>query len=58
MIKEEFKDTTVITIAHRINTIIQYDKILVLDQGKLVEFDTPMNLINKAGGIFYDLINE
>jgi ABC-type multidrug transport system fused ATPase/permease subunit len=33
MISEEFKETTVITIAHRLNTIINYDKILVLDKG-------------------------
>lgn len=41
MIKNEFHDTTVITIAHRLNTIIQYDKILVLSDGKMIDFDTP-----------------
>lgn len=35
MIKTEFKDATVITIAHRLNTIIDYNKILVLDKGKI-----------------------
>lgn len=38
MIKTEFKEATVITIAHRLNTIIQYDKILVLLDGKIVDF--------------------
>ena len=57
MIKTEFKDTTVITIAHRLNTIIQYDKILVLDAGRIAEFDSPINLMNK-GGIFSSLIKE
>lgn len=45
MIKQEFKQTTVITIAHRLNTIIQYDKIVVLNNGDIVEIDTPYNLL-------------
>lgn len=45
VMKQAFKDSTIITIAHRINTIIQYDRILILDQGKVVEFDTPTNLL-------------
>ena len=57
MIKTEFKTTTVITIAHRLNTIIQYDKILVLDNGKIVQFDTPLNLLNQEG-IFSTLIRS
>ena len=43
-----------LTIAHRINTVMDYDKILVLDQGELVESDTPRNLIN-SNGIFADM---
>jgi ABC-type multidrug transport system fused ATPase/permease subunit len=35
-----------------LHTIIDYDRLLVLDQGKLAEFDTPFNLIHKEGGIF------
>ena len=58
MIVKEFKETTVITIAHRLNTIIWYDKIIVLDQGKVQDIDTPLNLIHKKKGIFYDLIME
>lgn len=58
MIKVAFKNTTVITIAHRINTIMQYDKIVVLEQGDIVELDTPINLINKDTGIFASLVNE
>ena len=45
MIESEFKDTTVITIAHRLNTIINYDKILALENGSFVEFDSPLNLL-------------
>jgi len=57
MIKTEFKETTVITIAHRLNTIIQYDKILVLDQGNIAEFDDPVELL-ETGGYFAKLIKE
>ena len=46
MISEEFKNTTVITIAHRLNTIINYDKILVLDKGEVQEYNSPKALVN------------
>lgn len=58
MIRSEFTDTTVITIAHRLNTIIQYDKIMVLDKGKIVEFDAPDVLLEDEGGAFLKLIRE
>lgn len=48
MIQTEFQNTTVITIAHRLNTIINYDKILVLDKGEVQEYDTPSNLVNDS----------
>ncbi|KAF7346865.1 hypothetical protein MSAN_01825900 [Mycena sanguinolenta] len=51
-IREESTDSLLITVAHRLNTIIDYDKLLVLDKGKLAEFDTPLRLIEKEGGIF------
>jgi len=41
LIDEEFKDSTVLTVAHRLNTIVQSDKVLVLSFGKVLEFDTP-----------------
>ncbi|KAJ3220431.1 Multidrug resistance-associated protein 4 [Clydaea vesicula] len=42
-----FKNATVLTIAHRLNTVIDYDKIMVLDNGKLVEFGSPRELLGK-----------
>ncbi|KAF8216972.1 P-loop containing nucleoside triphosphate hydrolase protein [Mycena galopus ATCC 62051] len=46
-IREEFTDSLLLTIAHRLKTVIDYDRLLVLDKGKLVEFDTPLRLIEK-----------
>ena len=56
-INQDMKESTVMTIAHRIKTIINYDKILVLKEGSIEEFDTPQNLIEKKG-LFYQLYKE
>jgi len=44
LIEKSFSDSTVFTIAHRINTIIKSDKVMVLDKGAIVEFDSPERL--------------
>lgn len=54
-INEVMKHSTVITIAHRIKTIINYDKILVLDYGEIKEYDSPRNLIQNQNSLFYEL---
>jgi ABC-type multidrug transport system fused ATPase/permease subunit len=51
-------DSTVITVAHRIKTIINYDKILVLNNGEIVEFDSPSNLIKNEKSLFYQLYSK
>ncbi|KAG0705743.1 ABC protein [Suillus ampliporus] len=51
-IQTEFKDRTLLCIAHRLRTIISYDRILVLDAGLVAEFDTPSNLFKVEDGIF------
>ncbi|PPJ52512.1 hypothetical protein CBER1_10357 [Cercospora berteroae] len=52
-----FKDRTIITIAHRINTILDSDRIVVLQNGSVKEFDTPSNLV-QSRGLFYELVKE
>ncbi|KAK9468542.1 hypothetical protein V1512DRAFT_259739 [Lipomyces arxii] len=51
-IREEFSDTTIITIAHRLRSIIDYDMILVLDAGEVKEFAKPHTLLQTSGSIF------
>ncbi|EJU01052.1 ABC protein [Dacryopinax primogenitus] len=52
VIREDFKDRTLITIAHRLRTILSYDTILVMDNGMVAEHDTPLNLFLQEGSIF------
>lgn len=55
-IKQAFSSSTVITIAHRLLTVCEYDRILVLDAGKLVEYDSPKALLSKGpASPFYQL---
>ena len=48
-IQSQFQGCTVLTIAHRLNTIMNYDKVLVLDHGSLVQADTPNKLLEQPG---------
>ena len=59
-IREKFADCTVITIAHRLNTIMDSDRVLVLDQGKVVEFDEPAKLmkIPVEQGFFSSMVSD
>ena len=52
-----FKDSTLITIAHKIPELNKYDKIMIFDEGCLIEYDTPNNLLKKNNGIFKQLYN-
>ncbi|KAK7391290.1 hypothetical protein VNO78_19704 [Psophocarpus tetragonolobus] len=57
-IKTEFADCTVITVAHRIPTVMDCTKVLAIREGKLVEYDDPMNLIKREGSLFGQLVKE
>ncbi|ETW02811.1 hypothetical protein H310_05296 [Aphanomyces invadans] len=57
-IRESFQDCTCLTIAHRINTILDSDRILVMDKGSAAEFDTPAQLLKNPKGIFTNLVEH
>eukprot|EP00005_Dracoamoeba_jomungandri_P014183 CAMPEP_0174262580 /NCGR_PEP_ID=MMETSP0439-20130205/13739_1 /TAXON_ID=0 /ORGANISM="Stereomyxa ramosa, Strain Chinc5" /LENGTH=1412 /DNA_ID=CAMNT_0015347351 /DNA_START=291 /DNA_END=4529 /DNA_ORIENTATION=- len=57
-IQEEFSDITVFTIAHRIHTILYYDRVMVLDKGLIVEFDDPQELLRDKSTQFYSMVNS
>ena len=55
VLRTEFAGATCITVAHRLNTIMNSDYILVMSDGTAEEFDSPSNLLKK-GGMFRDLV--
>eukprot|EP00644_Phytophthora_capsici_P001455 jgi/Phyca11/14970/fgenesh1_pg.PHYCAscaffold_10_\ len=57
-IREEFRDCTCLTIAHRINTILDADRILVMEKGAVGEFDAPKALQKKKDGLFKALVEH
>ncbi|KAF9939581.1 hypothetical protein BGZ67_009251 [Mortierella alpina] len=57
-LRREFQGCTVLTIAHRINTIMDSDRIMVLDNGGLKEFESPAKLLADTNSIFYSLAKE
>ncbi|EIW74375.1 P-loop containing nucleoside triphosphate hydrolase protein [Coniophora puteana RWD-64-598 SS2] len=54
-IREEFSSSTILTIAHRLRTVIDYDKVMILNDGHIVEFDRPSALLNDKTSSFYSL---
>ena len=57
-IREAFVDCTVLTIAHRLNTIMDYDRIVVLEKGAVSEFEAPSKLLADSSSIFYTMAKD
>ena len=57
-IRKEFGHSTILTIAHRLRSIIDYDKILVMEAGKVVEYDHPYKLLSNKNSLFYSMCSN
>lgn len=57
-IRTEFSNSTILTIAHRLNTIMDYTRVMVLDIGRIKEFDSPNNLLKDTNSIFYGMAKD
>jgi len=57
-IRETCTHVTVITIAHRIQTIVDSDRVIVMDNGRIIEFDTPKNLLENSQSTFARLVRQ
>lgn len=58
VIRSEFANCSILTVAHRLNTILDADKIAALDAGKLIEYDSPTNLLADKSSLFSGLAKE
>ena len=57
-IRKVFENKTILTIAHRIDTILDYDRILIMEQGKVSQYDSPKNLLSDTNGTFSQIVQE
>uniref|UniRef100_A0A1X7U3H7 ABC transporter domain-containing protein n=1 Tax=Amphimedon queenslandica TaxID=400682 RepID=A0A1X7U3H7_AMPQE len=58
VIREQFSECTILTVAHRLNTVMDYDKIMVLDKGVLVEYDEPHLLLSRPSSYLGQLVDQ
>lgn len=57
-IRSEFANCTILTIAHRLNTILDSTRVMVLDKGEIIEFDSPSVLLKNKSSVFYSLAKD
>jgi len=57
-IRKEFNNCTIVTIAHRLNTILDYDRVLVMSMGEIAEYDSPPALLKNTNSIFYSMAKD
>jgi len=57
-IRQNFQDRTVLTIAHRLETILDSDRVMVLSDGRIIEFDTPSKLLENSNGVFASMVKS
>lgn len=55
ILREEFRKSLLINVAHRLSTVVDYDRVIVLEDGQVAELDTPLNLMQKDGGVFREM---
>ena len=58
IIRTEFAGCTIITVAHRVSTLLDYDQIAVIDGGKMVEYGTPSELLERSGSLLRQLHDQ
>lgn len=58
ILHQSFTKSTMLTIAHRINTVLDYDRVLVMGDGQVLEFDSPNELLSDPDSHFYKLANN
>jgi ABC-type multidrug transport system fused ATPase/permease subunit len=58
IVQEEFASCTVILITHKLDYVLEYDKVMVLDGGSIIEFDRPSVLLKNQNGLFYKMYKK
>ncbi|KAH6922984.1 hypothetical protein HPB50_020409 [Hyalomma asiaticum] len=54
-LRDSFANFTLLTVAHRLHTVLDYDKILVMSEGSVAEYGTAQELLNDSNSLFYDM---